>query len=70
MLKEEVRYRCLNDLNVIGDLCKLLDRNITGVTQMLVRNNSNTLLRYDVIEVIKKHTGLEVADILEQNTEK
>ena len=64
MLKEEIKKKCLEDADLFADLCATTGKIPNACLQFLNRNSSIELRSYEVLQVIKKHTGLTEEDIL------
>ena len=64
MLKEEIKKKCLEDADLFADLCATTGKIPNACLQFLNRNSSIELRSYEVVGVIKKHTGLTEEDIL------
>lgn len=64
MLKEEIKKKCLEDADLFADLCATTGKIPNACLQFLNRNSSIELRSYEVLQVIKKHTGLIEEDIL------
>ena len=65
MLKEEIKKKCLSDADLFAEICSVTGKNPNTGVQFLYRNSSHELRSYEVLEVIKKHTGLTELEILE-----
>ena len=64
MLKEEIKNRCLEDIELFTEICRVTKKTPNTGVHFLYRNTSDKLRSYEVLQVIKKHTGLTEQEIL------
>ena len=65
MLREEIKKMCLGNTELFAELCIKTEKKPNACLQFLNRNSSMELRSFEVLEIIKKHTGLTEHEILE-----
>ena len=65
MLREEIKKMCLENTELFAELCIKTEKKPNACLQFLNRNSSMELRSFEVLGIIKKHTGLTELEILE-----
>lgn len=65
ILRDNIKFQILVNPELFKDVCVALGRKPKATMVMLYRNSSDVLKGYELMELLKAHTGLEVEEILE-----